>query len=54
MDRVTEDNAAMVQQTTESSRALTDRHASLNALLSQFPLEMRRESPVPQARRAAA
>jgi methyl-accepting chemotaxis protein len=54
MDRATQDNAAMVQQTTESSRALANQAASLNALSSQFSLEKRWESPVPQTRRAAA
>jgi methyl-accepting chemotaxis protein len=39
MDRVTQDNAAMVLQTTEASRNLAGRAKDLNALLAQFSID---------------
>jgi len=54
MDRATQDNAAMVQQTTEANRGAGEAE-SLNALLAQFVLEQRnRPSHVKHARHAAA
>lgn len=38
MDRATQDNATMVQQTTDASRALAQQAENLNALLAQFSI----------------
>ncbi len=49
LDRATQDNAAMAQQTTEASRGLAEQADGLNTLLAQFSLN---ENLEPQPRKA--
>ena len=53
MDRATQDNATMVQQTTDASRTLAQQAENLNALLAQFSLT-REDAAGPNQRRLVA
>ena len=54
MDRATQDNAAMVLQTTAASRNLAERAEDLNALLAQFSLDQQNARPRVAHQRLAA
>ena len=51
MDRTTQQNAAMVEQTTAASVALANETASLSELIDQFDLGDRRSAPATQRAR---
>jgi methyl-accepting chemotaxis protein len=53
MDQGTQQNAAMVEQSTAASHGLAEQAAALNALLAQFKLGTETRSAIQPARAAA-